>query len=81
MRTTLTIEPEVASLLKKFIKETGLSLKSAVNELLKRGLMDSKKKDATRKYTTKSHDAGEVLVPDIENIGALMSMLDEEKFK
>jgi hypothetical protein len=81
MRTTLTIEPEVASLLKKFIKDTGLSLKSAVNELLKRGLIDSGKKNSPKKYTTKPHDAGEVLAPDIDNIGALMSRLDEEKLK
>lgn len=79
MRTTLTIEPEVASLLKKFIKDSGLSLKSAVNELLKRGLLDSCKRNSPKKYTTKPHDAGEVLVPDMENIGSLISMLDEEK--
>lgn len=81
MRTTLTIDPEVASLLKKFIKDTGLSLKSAINELLRRGLIDRGRKDYPKKYTTKPHDAGGILVPDLENIGALMSMLDEDRLK
>ena len=79
MRTTLTIDPEVASLLKRFIKDSGLSFKAAVNELIRIGIIESSKKKSSKKYVTKSHDAGEILVNDIENIGALMSMFDEEK--
>lgn len=81
MRTTLTIEPQIASKLREFIKENNLSLKSAINELLKRGLSNENKATAPKKYSTKPHDAKEILVEGVENIGALLSMLDEDNLK
>lgn len=81
MRTTLTIEPKVAAKLKEFIRENDLSLKSAVNELLKRGLSSSMKNKSPKKFSTEPHDAKEILVSGIENIGAMLSMLDEESLK
>ena len=78
MRTTLTIDPHIASKLKEFIKKNDLSLKSAINELLKRGLSFDNKTTAPKKYSTNPHDAEEILVEGTENIGALLSMLDEE---
>jgi hypothetical protein len=78
MRTTLTIEPEVSAQLKKYLKETGLSLKSAINMLLRRGLHEIKKSPNSKKHSTSAHDAGELLIPDISNVGALMSLLDEK---
>jgi hypothetical protein len=38
VRTTLSIDDDVASLLKKEMRETGSSLKQAVNRLLRLGL-------------------------------------------
>jgi hypothetical protein len=38
MRTTLTIEPDVAARLKAEVRRTGKALKVVVNEALKRGL-------------------------------------------
>jgi hypothetical protein len=78
MRTTLTIEPQIAAKLKEFLKKNDLSLKSAVNELLKRGLSSENKASLPKKYSTKPHDANKILVEGTQNIGALLSMLDEE---
>lgn len=41
MRTTLTLDPDVAALLKKRVAEGGVSFKDAVNEALRRGLQPS----------------------------------------
>lgn len=68
-------------MLKRLIKISVLSFKAAVNELIRIGIIESSKKKSSKKYVTKSHDAGEIFVNDIENIGALMSMFDEEKSK
>jgi hypothetical protein len=38
MRTTVTIEPDVAALLKSAMKRAGVSFKDALNDALRRGL-------------------------------------------
>ncbi|MGE0393765.1 MAG: ribbon-helix-helix protein, CopG family [Vicinamibacterales bacterium] len=38
MRTTLTLDPDVAARLKKLVDDGGLSFKEAVNDALRRGL-------------------------------------------
>ncbi len=39
MRTTLTLDDDVAMLLKKFTKESGLTFRDAVNQSIRRGLI------------------------------------------
>lgn len=39
MRTTLTLDDDVAMLLKKFTKESGLTFRDAVNQSIRRGLV------------------------------------------
>lgn len=39
MRTTLTLDDDVASLLRQVVHESGLSFKEAVNQALRRGLV------------------------------------------
>ncbi len=41
MRTTLTLDDDVASLLQKEIRRTGLPMKQAVNNLLRSGLQQA----------------------------------------
>lgn len=64
MRTTLTLDPDVAALLKKRVAEGGVSFKDAVNEALRRGLQPSRR-PARRKWTQRLWPAGgsEPLVP------------------
>ena len=38
MRTTVTLEPDVASLLEKVMRERGISFKQAVNDAIRVGL-------------------------------------------
>ena len=47
MRTTLTIESDVEAMLKKLMRERGLSLKEAVNSSLRRALAPSTRVDVT----------------------------------
>ena len=39
MRTTLTLDDDVAMLLKKFSEEAGLTFRDAVNQSIRRGLI------------------------------------------
>ncbi len=47
MRTTLTLEPDVAALVQQEAKRTGASFKGTINDLLRKGLMapEDKKKE------------------------------------
>lgn len=40
MRTTVTLDPDVAALVRQLMRERGLSFKAAVNEAIRRGLDD-----------------------------------------
>lgn len=57
MRTTLTLDPDVAALLRKRVAEGGVSFKDAVNEALRRGLQSSAR-PARRKWTQRLWPAG-----------------------
>jgi hypothetical protein len=43
MRTTLTLEPDVAQLLKEAMRKTNMTLKEAVNTALRNGLREKEK--------------------------------------
>jgi hypothetical protein len=41
VRTTVTLDPDVEALLKRLMRERGLSFKQAVNHAIRSGLVDS----------------------------------------
>lgn len=77
MRTTITLDDDVAALIKKAIRANGSSLKQVVNYALRIGL-NSDKPRTRKKFRTEPHDAGALLVPDISNIGEILSQIDEK---
>ena len=48
MRTTLTLDDDVAARLKKEMRRSGVSLKQAVNDALRRGLQRDKREPLER---------------------------------
>ncbi len=76
MRTTLTLEPDVAAQIERLRKERELGLKDIINEALRRGLMDMTKKPKQREpFRTSVHDGG-LLIMDVKEA---LAMLDEEE--
>lgn len=53
MRTTLTLEPDVADLVKSLMRERGLSFKDAVNTAIRAGLRPAAASERTRTPTFK----------------------------
>lgn len=51
MRTTITLEPDVAALIRQTMRERGLSFKAAVNEAIRRGLGDDGSREPFRQET------------------------------
>ena len=73
MRTTLTLEPDVAKKLKKRMAERGVTFKEAVNDALRAGLAAGQVDE--RPYEVKTHDFGG-LRPGIDPHG-MNKLLDE----
>jgi hypothetical protein len=80
MRTTLTLEPDVAAQVERLRKQRDMALKDVINEALRRGLfeMNAKPKPQGR-YETRVHHGGELLIKDLNE--ALATLQEEEDMK
>ncbi len=79
MRTTLTIEDDVAAELERLRRARDARLKDLVNEALRRGLQDMTAPSKKRKpFRTRSFDGGRLLVASIDNIAELLAEVEGE---
>jgi len=81
MRTTLTIDDDVAVQLKRLHREQDVNFKQLVNEVLRRGLRDMKGAPQKRRAVrTKTFDMGKPLI-SIDNVSEALAHLEGESFK
>jgi hypothetical protein len=79
MRTTLTIDEDVAVLLQRLQKERDATLKRLVNEALRHGLRAMTEKPARERHCrTQPLELGECLLPSLDNIGDVLAILEGE---
>jgi hypothetical protein len=82
MRTTLTIDDDIASDLKRLQREGDTKWKDLVNEVLRRGLSDVAQTKKKRKpFRMKTFDCGPLLVDSIDNVWEVLDQVDGEKFR
>jgi hypothetical protein len=82
MRTTLTIDDDVAAMLEQLRRDREISLKELINEALRRGLHDMNAPPKRRKpYRTPSVDLGTPRIPNIDNIAEVLAIIEGEAFK
>jgi hypothetical protein len=79
MRTTLTLDPDVAALLKKRVAKGDVTMKEAVNDAMRRGLTEDRAKPKKR-YALKPGPPGGGFLVDITDNGALAEMMDREDY-
>lgn len=76
MRTTLTLEPDVAAQIERLRNSRDLALKDIINEALRRGLKEMAAKPKKREpFRTSVHDGG-LLIVDVKEA---LAMLDDEE--
>lgn len=81
MRTTLTIDDDVAVELQRLQKSRDVSLKELVNDALRRGLRDMTAPPKKRKlFRTRTYKMGMQLV-DIDNVAEALAYAEGEDFK
>ncbi len=78
MRTTLTLDPDVAAQLERRRRERRSSLKAEVNHLLRVGLEHdhaSARRAAAERFIVEPLDVGELLI-DIDDVTAALDLID-----
>lgn len=82
MRTTLTLDDDVAALLTRIQEERKLTLKETVNSALRKGLLAMEMPEEARKpFRTRVFKTGECALPNLDNIGEVLCWLEGEDHK
>ena len=82
MRTTLTLDPDVAAMLEKLQRERKVGLKELVNEALREAL-PAKTEPARprRRFHTDVVSLGKCLVPSLDDVTAALIAAEGEGFR
>ena len=83
MRTTLTLEKDVAIALERLRKERKASLKAVVNEALRQGLgrMAAPPAASRKPFRTRTLSLGRCLMGNIDNVAEVLAVAEGERFK
>ena len=81
MRTTLTVDDDVAAMLERLRKTREQSLKDLVNEALRRGLKQIDEPPKRREpFRTHSVDIGRCRIGSIDNVAEALAVAEGESF-
>jgi hypothetical protein len=82
MRTTLTIDDDVAIVLGRLRRQRDARLKDLINEALRRGLRDMAARPKRREpFQTRSVALGRVRIPGIDNIAEALAIAEGEGYR
>lgn len=79
MRTTLTLDPDVAALLKRVRGARDASLKDAVNEGLRLG--SKQIMEPVESFRTKAVSLGRCLIGDLDNVAKALALAEGDGFR
>ena len=82
MRTTLTLDPDVAALLERVRDARDATLKDVVNEGLRRGLKQMTQGGRERTgYRTEAVSLGRCLIGDLDDVAEALAVAEGEAFR
>lgn len=83
MRTTLTLDDDVAAALERFRKRSNLGLKDAVNEVMRRGLarVAQQQREPHPPHRTPEVALGRCLVSSIDDVAEVLAVAEGETFR
>ena len=77
MRTTLTLDDDVAAKLRSLARRSGRAFRDVVNETLRRGLASSVSPKVVQPFKVEARDLGAVKPGlNLDNIGELLEMVE-----
>ena len=82
MRTTITLEDDVAASLKRLEKRRGVKFKALVNQVLREGIkcMTAPAQKRTV-FRTRSIDLGSCRAANVDNIAEVLAIAEGESFR
>jgi hypothetical protein len=82
MRTTLTLDKDVAAVIERLRKTRRQSLKAVVNEALREGLKQIAAPPRHQKvFCTDSVDLGRCLLANVDNVAEVLAVTEGESFR
>lgn len=82
MRTTLTLEDDIAARIERLRAERGVGLKELVNQALRQGLDSLDRRPAPAGlYRTPSVDLGECRLANLDDVAAALAAAEGEGFR
>jgi hypothetical protein len=82
MRTTLTLDDDVAATLERLRGNRRGGLKQLINEALRQGLKEMGRRRRPREpVRTQTVALGRLRIPSIDNIGEVLAIVEGESFK
>ena len=82
MRTTLTLDDDVAATLERLRRNRRGGLKQLINDALRRGLKEMGRRRGPREPAqTRAVALGRLRVASIDNIGEALAIVESENFK
>jgi hypothetical protein len=80
MRTTVTLEPDLAKKVKALAHRRGLSFKQTLNDLIRRGLSSPARVEPQNRFTVQLHDSEFRPGIDPGKLNQLVDQLEVEDF-
>jgi hypothetical protein len=82
MRTTLTLDDDVAARLAALQKRNEQSFKALVNDALRQGLDRLEQPPRKRKpFRTRGANVGRILLPDVDNVAEVLALIEGETYR
>jgi hypothetical protein len=76
MRTTLTLDEDVAARLVELQRQRGVSFKEVVNQTLRQGLHQKVSRRRAKKFVVEARDMGQRPGLNYDNVGELLEHLE-----
>ena len=81
MRTTLSLDDDVAAELERLRKQRHLPLKTVVNDLLRLGLSQRRSAKKQPRFETRVADLGTLLLGDLDDVSGALALAEGEDFQ
>lgn len=82
MRTTLTLDDDVAALVERLRRERRLPLKEIINDALRRGLREAVARPRAREpFQTRAVDLGSTRAGNIDDVAGTLAAAEGEDFR
>ncbi len=82
MRTTLTLDDDIAALIERLRQEKNMTLRDLVNESMRLGIRQMMSPPAKSKaFKTKRVSLGKCKIASLDGISEVLSLTEEESYK